>query len=222
MRAMPQTDAQLHPRSTPPQKAVGLAGGGHRIGTLALVVLTFNVWVTSVVNGALGTTSIEATLDQIQVNLGQGQFSIVGLSWQSTDGNTRVFLDSLTYAIPRWRSGTWYLASAHAGSTSSECGGIGHGETAAAPFWEELAKGLHIDSLTWRSIDGVGQPQPHRPHCRKPIARTDLGPNRHSLGTTCVLAEGTWHRRALPDTLVLAPGQCSASWSSGLDFTAMA
>ena len=90
MRTMPRTDAQPTPAPRRRKRRwVALAGA---TGLLALVVLTFNVWVTSAVNGALSTTSLEATLDQVHVNLGQGRFSIVGLSWQSAEGETRVFL----------------------------------------------------------------------------------------------------------------------------------
>ena len=133
-----------------PQKAVGLLAG--IVGTLALGVLTFNVWVTSVVNGALGTTAIDATLAHVRLDVGQRQFTIVGLSWQSTDGNTRMTLDSLACAIPVWRSGVWHLASAHAGSLHVEVNGAKPGEEDAPPFWEGLATGLHIDSMAWQHV----------------------------------------------------------------------
>ena len=211
MRAMPQTDAQPSPAPRRRRRRwVALAGV---TGLLALVVLTFNVWVTSAVNGALSTISLEATLDQVHVNVGQGQFSIVGLSWQSAEGETRVFLDSLTCAIPQWRSGTWQLASAHAGSLQVNVAESATEETADAPFWEELATGLHIDSLTWRSIE-VSADRSHTAHIAESQLRELTLDHTGIRWNDLQLGGGHVASTSLPDTLVLAPGQCSASWSS--------
>ena len=212
---MTPTDANSTPTPRRRRRLWGLLAG--IVGTLALGVLTFNVWVTSVVNGALGTTAIDATLAHVRLDVGQGQFTIVGLSWQSTDGNTRMTLDSLACAIPVWRSGVWHLASAHAGSLHVEVNGSKPGEEDAPPFWEGLATGLHIDSMAWQHVT-VSANRSHTAHltgsqlCQLTLDKTGLRWEDLRLGGGRVVSP------ALPDTLELPPGQCAASWRpSGLE-----
>ena len=212
---MTPTDANSTPTPRRRRRLWGLLAG--TVGTLALGVLTFNVWVTSVVNGALGTTAIDATLAHVRLDVGQGQFTIVGLSWQSTDGNTRMTLDSLACAIPVWRSGVWHLASAHAGSLHVEVNGAKPGEEDAPPFWEGLATGLHIDSMAWQHVT-VSANRSHTAHltgsqlCQLTLDKTGLRWEDLRLGGGRVVSP------ALPDTLELPPGQCAASWRpSGLE-----
>ena len=212
---MTPTDANSTPTPRRRRRLWGLLAG--IVGTLALGVLTFNVWVTSVVNGALGTTAIDATLAHVRLDVGQRQFTIVGLSWQSTDGNTRMTLDSLACAIPVWRSGVWHLASAHAGSLHVEVNGSKPGEEDAPPFWEGLATGLHIDSMAWQHVT-VSANRSHTAHltgsqlCQLTLDKTGLRWEDLRLGGGRVVSP------ALPDTLELPPGQCAASWRpSGLE-----
>ena len=71
---MTPTDANSTPTPRRRRRLWGLLAG--TVGTLALGVLTFNVWITSVVNGALGTTAIDATLAHVRLDVGQRQFTI--------------------------------------------------------------------------------------------------------------------------------------------------
>jgi len=176
-------------------------------------MLTFNVWVTSVVNGALGTTAIDATLAHVRLNVGQRQFTIVGLSWQSDDGSARMTLDSLACAIPEWRSGVWHLASAHAGFLHIDVNGASPEEKNAIPFWEGLATGLHIDRLDWQHVT-VSANSSHTAHITGSQFR-ELTLDRTGLRWEDLrLGGGRIVSPALPDTLDLPPGQCAASWTT--------
>lgn len=212
---MTPTDAPSAPNPLRFKRLWGLLAGV--AGALALGVLTFNLWVTSMVNGALGTTAIDATLAHVRLDLGQRQFTIVGLSWQSTDGNTRMTLDSLACAIPVWRSGVWHLAAAHAGSLHVEVNGATPGEEDAPPFWEGLAIGLHIDSMAWQHVT-VSANRSHTAHLTGNQLR-ELTLDKSGLRWEDLrLGGGRVDSPALPDTLELPPGQCAASWTpSGLE-----
>lgn len=175
-------------------------------------VLTFNVWITLVVNGALGTMAIDATLAHVRLDVGQRQFTIVGLSWQSADGNARMTLDSLACAIPEWRSGVWHLASAHASSLHVDVNGATRKEEDAPPFWEGLATGVHIDTMAWQHVT-VSADRRHTAHIiggqlgELTLDKTGLRWEDLRFGSGSVVSP------ALPDTLDLPPGQCGASWT---------
>jgi len=207
---MTATDANSAPTPRRRRRLWGLLAGV--AGALALGVLTFNVWVTSVVNGALGTTAIDATLAHVRLDVGQGQFTIVSLSWQSTDGNTRMTLDSLACAIPVWRSGVWHLASAHAGSLNIEVNGATPVEKDVPPFWEGLPTGLHIDSMAWQHVT-VSANRSHTAHLTGSQLR-ELTLDKTGLRWEDLrLGGGRVESLALPDTLDLPPGQCTVSWT---------
>lgn len=207
---MTPTDANSTPTPRPRRRLWGFLAGV--AGALALGVLTFNVWVTLVVNGALGTMAIDATLAHVRLDVGQRQFTIVGLSWQSADGNARMTLDSLACAIPEWRSGVWHLASAHASSLHVDVNGATPKEEDAPPFWEGLATGVHIDTMAWQHVT-VSADRRHIAH----ITESQLG--ELTLDKTGLRWEdlrfggGSVVSPALPDTLDLPPGQCGASWT---------